>query len=1018
MFQPLILLLMRTNFKSYFLSFFFVAFFHTISFNQYFGRNKVQYEKFDFQVIHTTHFEIHFYPSTKEISLEIGRLAEAWYIKYSKLLDHTFNEKKTLILYANHPDFQQTQVISGIIDIGVSGVTEGLKSRLIMPLAESLSETNHVLGHELAHVFQYDILNRNDTISSESIYNLPLWMIEGMAEYLSLGPENEMTDTWMRDALYYDTLPTIKQVTNNMEYFPYRYGHSIWAFIGKKWSDEMIKPLFVRSAFFGFNAAVEETFGIDADSLSTLWHSFLEEKYLSQIQKFGRAEDTGSKLISFDSDAGEMNLSPVISPDGNYIIFLSEKELFSVDLFLADAHTGKIIRKLGSSNSSNHFDALNFVQSAGAWSPDSKRVAFSVVKKGDHKIMIVDIANGKVKEIISPDGVEAIFSIAWSPGGNQLVFSGSNGGMTDLYLYDLSKKNVVQLTNDIYADMQPAWSPDGKTITFATDRVDASDTKKPIARNMKIAFIRVKDLSITMMPSFGETKQINPVYSPDGKSLYFITDLHHVSNIYSYEFDSGNLYSITNVATGICGLTTLSPALSIALENGEIVYNVFEHSNYSIYKYKAENAPGKLVTFESEVKNETADKLFENVQSDSFSITPYRPRLGLNYIGNVYAGVGIGASGYGTGAGFVGGISMLFGDLLNYHNVYTVFQANGTFKDIAGQVIYLNTKRRFQWGGLVSHIPYASASTIVYADSIQDNGTKQPVAVIDQIIFRAFEERVAFLARYPVSMINRFDFNLGYSYINFARELYRTVTTPDYSNVIDESHEKISAFPDVQLANLSVAFVGDNSFFGYNEPLKGYRYRIEVEGNVGSYNFGNLLLDGRYYLRMKPFTLAFRAMHFGRYFKDAENNFLGPLYLGDEYFIRGYSIYSFDYSECTGSENGTCPEFDRLLGSKIGIFNIELRLPFTGHERLSLIRSRVFYTTLNAFFDAGVAWWDYDKPVFSFTKNSIQRVPVFSAGLSLRLNLLGALILEIYAAHPFQRPEKKVSFGLIIFPGW
>ena len=65
--------------------------------------------------------------------------------------------RQPLVLYASHPDFEQTNVVGGMIGEGTGGVTEGLKRRVVLPLAGTLAETDHVLGHELVHAFQYDI---------------------------------------------------------------------------------------------------------------------------------------------------------------------------------------------------------------------------------------------------------------------------------------------------------------------------------------------------------------------------------------------------------------------------------------------------------------------------------------------------------------------------------------------------------------------------------------------------------------------------------------------------------------------------------------------------------------------------------------------------------------------------------------------------------------------------------------------------------------------------------------------
>ena len=153
---------------------------------QYFGQNKVQYDDFEFKTYSTDHFDIYFYPEERTAVMDAGRMAERWYQRHSRTFLREFEKRKPLIFYANSADFQQTNAVQGQLGQGTGGVTESIKERVIMPLTGSYAETDHVLGHELVHSFQYDIALRKNN-RGFSLRNLPLWLVEGMAEYLSVG---------------------------------------------------------------------------------------------------------------------------------------------------------------------------------------------------------------------------------------------------------------------------------------------------------------------------------------------------------------------------------------------------------------------------------------------------------------------------------------------------------------------------------------------------------------------------------------------------------------------------------------------------------------------------------------------------------------------------------------------------------------------------------------------------------------------------------------------------------------
>ncbi len=485
---------------------------------QTFGRNKVQYDDFDFQVFRTEHFEFYYYPEAEQAVKDAARMAERWYHRHGQLFARQFAERKPIILYANDADFHQTNVINSSLGEGTGGVTESLKQRVVMPLTGIYAETDHVLGHELVHSFQYDIGLSNDENRS-SRFNLgllPLWLVEGTAEYFSVGRRDPHTAMWLRDAALRDDLPTIKQLTNKpYEYFPYRYGQAYMAYVGGKYGDAAVAELFKTGGRTGVDSAFVYTLGISADSLSKEWIQAVKEAYLPLVEGRTPADSAGRRVLAKDLGAGNINIAPAVSPDGQYVAFLSERDLFNINLFVADATTGKVITKLRSSASNNHFDSIRFINSAGTWSPDGKQLAFITFADGDNEIAIWELDSGSITDRIRVEGVTAMSNPAWSPDGKTLAFSGMNGGISDLYLLDLKTNAVRQLTDDRYADLQPAWSPDGKTLAFATDRGPGGTNFETLeSAQMRLGMIDVESGEIEVLKPFGKALHHNPQFSP------------------------------------------------------------------------------------------------------------------------------------------------------------------------------------------------------------------------------------------------------------------------------------------------------------------------------------------------------------------------------------------------------------------------------------------------------------------------------------------------------------------------
>jgi hypothetical protein len=266
----------------------FVAFFiFSISgYSQYFGTNKVNYEVFDFKLYETPNFKIYHYIENQEKLENFALLSEQWYKRHQGIFLDTLDNKNPIILYNNHADFQQTTAVQSMIGVGTGGVTEGYRKRLIMPISPSNRETSHVLGHEMAHVYQYNLFKQLDSLGLRSVNSVPIWMIEGLSEYLSQGRSHEKTAMWMRDAVAQDDIPTFKQMSREPHnYFPYRYGHVFWTYITGLYGDGIIRPLLIETGKKDYKKALEYLTGQSADTLSSMWATYLKNTHTPYLNR-------------------------------------------------------------------------------------------------------------------------------------------------------------------------------------------------------------------------------------------------------------------------------------------------------------------------------------------------------------------------------------------------------------------------------------------------------------------------------------------------------------------------------------------------------------------------------------------------------------------------------------------------------------------------------------------------------------------------------------------------------------
>jgi Tol biopolymer transport system component len=1019
-----------------------LLFFATTADAQYFGRNKVQWEHFDFKVLKTEHFDIYYYDREADVVNDIGRMAERWYVRLSRVFNHTFT-RKPIVLYANPADFQQTTTTPEIIGQGTGGFTDPFMNRVVMPLTGDYAENDHVLGHELVHVFQFDVANTfaNNSRRRFNLEQLPLWIVEGMAEYLSKGRIDPLTAMWIRDATIHNRMPDLKRLQRDPYYFPYRYGEALMAYIGGRFGDDAVVRLFLGAGLAGPEAAFDRATGIPAKQIFIDWAESARELYNPIIQE--RATTLVTPLIgSKQGVRGYLNIGPAYSPDGRYLAFLSTREIFDIDLFLADAQTGKVIRRLASSGRDAHYESLRFIDSAGTWSPDSKQLAFVVFEKGDNYVGVVDIESRRTTAIRIP-GVDAIHSVAWGPSGRHLAIAGQKTGVSDLFLYDMETKQVRQLTNDKFADLQPDFSPDGKTIVFASDRGTGGSLDQLRFSGMRLATVDIDTGRVNTLPLFEGAKNMDPHFGPDG-SVYFISNPEGIADVYRYFFADNRVTRVTRVQTGVSGITEMSPALAVAQRTGDIAFSLYEDDNYNIYRL---SPPPNGVTVSTAMPPDAAragqlpplrgtgsiittylQRPEQGLPPENagFTNAPYNPALHLAYIGPPAVGISTGTLGTGVG----GSVSAYFSDILGEHNVGFTFEGGGSTgigtvgDQIAGEVLYLNQQHRVNWGVDYTHLPYVSAFTGESQQRVVINGQSVIADVIEQQRQIDRYDDISGLLQYPFSTTKRVEFSAGFQRESIKSEVQQLVIVGN--QIIDDTTVQLGNNFAINLAHAGGGFVGDSSIFGFLSPIRGTRYRFEMqalrgratESNVGSQslNFQTVLGDYRKYFFLRPVTLAVRGIHYGRYGRDAEG-FLYPLFVGDQSLVHGYDYNSIGLEECSGADTpNSCPVYDRLFGSKMAIANAEIRVPLFGTREFGLATGFI-PTELFGFMDAGVTWNKGESPKIEFARNTNERVPVVSVGAGVRM-LLSYIPLEFYYAHPYQRPQKNWVFGFNIIPGW
>lgn len=1048
---------------------------------QYFGQNQVQYKTFKWRVLETEHFLVHYYPEEKQAVTSAARMAERSYARLSRVLGHQFREKKPIILFSSRADFGQNNV-TGDLGEGVGGVTESGRQRLIMPFTGDLGSFEQVLAHELVHVIQYDVFARGRAGANQQALeriNPPLWFMEGMAEYLSIGPNHPLTAGWLRDAAVAGNIPTVKQMTDRPDkYFPYRFGESFWQYVGERWGDAAIGEILRTLPALGVERAFLRELGMSLTDVGAAWRETVQSQYLPTASLTQRPQTFAEPLLTRRKSGGEIFLAPVLSSDGNYIAFLSNGnvkrgELF-IDLWLGNAKTGERLKRLVKSTLDPDFEELRLLYSQSAFSNDGKTLAFTAQRAGRDVLYLLDVATRKTRRRVDLP-LDAVTAPSFSPDDRRMVFSGTMGGVTDLYVIDVDGKNLRRLTNDIFGDLQPSWSPDGKKIAFASDRAPPTDLAKLYFAKWQIALIDAETGAVEIVPGQAG-HNLNPSWSPDGRSIAYISDRTGVQNVFLYELGDRQQYQLTNVLGGITAITEYSPALTWARGADRMAFTYYEKGDYTVWSM---DNPRKLKTVAFRDRAATPTALVMSVPALPSSLLAaaapdsakklaasgvqasiYRAPSGSRPSGQLSAGeaqageveattvavlnanpnfalpdttgfrdskysVGFRPDyiaqpqiGYATGSqyglsGFNGGTTIVMSDLIGNNQIALSASVYGQLRDASVFAAYANRSRRWQYtaGGYQQPVFLP-----------QSGGTYQqlPDRTRYQSLYTRFVLRNAFLTtQYPFNRFTRFEaglqFNsIGRSVISLSQECFLNgCTSPQINDVANA--------PAYNFASPSFAYVSDNTLFGYTAPIIGRRYRFQISPSVGNLRWVEYLADYRRYdpIVFNTVTIATRLFTSASVGRD-ETAF--PKYIGRPQYVRGYDNANFRRYECTGFIGGgaSC-NTQQLVGSRVGVVNAEIRFPLV--RRFDLGNLPIGLPPIEAlvFYDAGLAW--SKGQTVSLTKPDnydfqLQRYPLRSYGAGIRMNLFNLAILKWDYAIPLDKPDRKPNWTFSLGPSF
>jgi hypothetical protein len=855
-------------------------------------------------VLESEHVQLYFYAGEDTLAHTALRIAEEAYDDISARFRHEVVRKIPLIIYSSHHEFEQTNVSPFFLPEGVAGFTEFLKGRVAIPFNGSYYDFERVIRHELVHVFQ---LSRSAEDFRLHYRNMmagpPLWFTEGMAEVWS-GTWDATGDLFLSDMVLNDLLPPIDGLWRYSGTFViYKIGQDLVMFLEREFGPDVVPALYDELwRVTSFEEALVRVTETPLDELSERWHHDLHRRYYPRVES-GEPLDLAASPLAVKQGANFQAALPppasALDPDRYY--FLSPRNGF-MNIYRGSLRgEEKDVEEVVRGQRRPEFESFHGFESRMSISKDGLLAFVSKFHERDG-LFLYDLRADRLVGKWQFEGLISLRSPAFRPDGREIVLVGLSGeGMQDLYLFDLDRKALRPVTADRYQDDDPAWSPDGRTIAFVSDRVPWGETG---AKNIFLLDVAEG----TLEPfTYGDWEDSAPSWSWDGERLVYASTREGFSQIYVADSTGAS----TRVTAILGGAT--DPAWH---PNGrELLFTGMAKGRFGIYKGRVEAkgdtlaanaiAPGDAVAGPSTAPAASAAALrwpgwTWRGGADSLVAreSPYRSRFTLDL---AQGGISVEPS-----AGSAEGLQALFSDQLGDRLIFVqVANTAQEFGDLVSRfnlgVTYFNMKRRFNYGISAYH----------FAGDF-----------LDELGHWYFERRAgaSVIGSYPYSRYTRIESTLGLLHSDREADSFRPGRT-------------------AALVQNTLSYVHDTSLWFDTGPIDGMRTNLTVglHTNVKRVEVENVfaLVDLRRYFRTGLRTAyAVRAQA-----RISEGSLPQRFLLGGSWSFRGYPRRG-------------------LVGTRALLLNQEWRFPLLDGIVLGLPFGAIGLPGVQGalFLDAGQAW--------------------------------------------------------------
>lgn len=436
-----------------------------------FGKNRVQYKKFEWRYYQTRNFNTYFSQGGLNLSRIVAQVAEEELPQLENFVEYGLQRRGNILIYNSFNDMKQSNIGMEIDWQNTGGVTRLINNKLIIYYTSNHQELRRQVRQGIARVLVDNLLFGDDLgefAGNQALLDLPKWLTDGYVAYAAEHWSPSLDDK-LKSAL-------LSGRYRNFYQFAFREpelaGHAFWNYVADNYrKDNVTYFLYLARIYKSLNSA---SLKVTKKKFKELLREFMEKQgeYYNNDLRGRRNQPRGTAIAVEEVKPGQdfyrFQANP-IPRNNSYAMVQFRKGIFSVILEdLSDKR--KILLKAGVLNNQNQ---VNPNYPLLAWDPKGSRLLVIYPEEGKIRMFLYDV-NARIKLFRQemPADIQLIQDARFMLDNNTLILSAVKNGQSDIFVYKIKEQKVQQITNDPYDDIDASFVafPNKTGIIFSSNR--------------------------------------------------------------------------------------------------------------------------------------------------------------------------------------------------------------------------------------------------------------------------------------------------------------------------------------------------------------------------------------------------------------------------------------------------------------------------------------------------------------------------------------------------------------------